>query len=128
MTPSQRSVIDTALRFLAEEPLDGNERGTEAVVTRQERLDALKLDVEAVFPPDRIRELFYGLGQGLASATSIAPLPSIRPDTAPEHCNCESWFDCSPIWPSVVCHTQAQCLPMNYRCGFFWTEPCIGLC
>lgn len=125
LTTDQRALIDDALAFLDEETLDGDERGVEATARRQQRLDHLRHRAESVFP----REVTYKIFSSLGSAEMVeSTLKTTKRPDSNEPCNCATWYDCSPIWPSVICNTVVACIPTNYRCGFFWTDPCIGLC
>lgn len=50
--------------------------------------------------------------------------------TSNANCNCDDWYDCSPIWPSMSCHKDIDpwCTPTRGSCGFTGLEACTGLC
>lgn len=89
------------------------------------RLTDYKHVVLGTFPHEVIYRLYIRLG--------TAPLEehqreSVKGDSA-AYCDCADWFDCNPIWPSVVCHNSPDIMCTIHRgCGFYATEACNGVC
>lgn len=95
----------------------------------QEQLRTCRARAESVFSRLALDELFFRFGPE-PSPRLLADLgePAVESNIHGD-CNCEDWFDCNPIWPSVVCHIEPDLIcVVRRRCGFIRQNPCIGLC
>jgi hypothetical protein len=131
MPKQQKLFVEQAVRILAT-PAFGSDEHHEGPAEEQEKLRiilALKTKAEELFHNDRYR-LFYRLGDEPVTplVTGRALSDSSIVSESLSQCNCDDWFDCNPIWPSVQCRKEQECVPVPHNCGFWQEDACTGLC
>ncbi|HEX9983640.1 MAG TPA: bacteriocin fulvocin C-related protein [Thermoanaerobaculia bacterium] len=88
----------------------------------------LRRRAERLFSRELLDGVFLRLGP--EPIPRIYDAGQLEPESGPHnYCNCEDWYDCSPIWPSVICHNEPDLYCLVRRgCGFFGTSVCNGVC
>jgi hypothetical protein len=128
LNADQRAIISEARIVLAMPRFFDAIGGTDEARAKALALDALKARAHAAFGREMLVPLFLRLGEEpLSGIVSDSRAPSR--ESGPTYCNCNSWYDCNPIWPSVVCYNSPETFCRDIRgCGWFSTELCDGIC